>query len=75
MKKNILIVFLVITNIGFLVFSFAQMTIAKQQTKFANENWEKADLARQKLIVQQKTIDQQDSLIRELQKKLNLKNE
>ena len=75
MKKNIIIIFLILTNSGFIVFAMAQRTIAKHQTMIANRQFEitnrykiTIDSVRQKLILQQKTIARQDSIIKEITK-------
>ena len=73
MKKNIIISFLVITNILFIIFGYAQRTMLKHQFRFtnrqveiANQNKIALDSALQKISIQEKTIAHMDSVISEL---------
>ncbi len=76
MKKNLIIILLILTNLAFLALAYAQMTIAKKQTTIANRQWNLAnqykiesDSLKQELFVQQKTMADKDSIIM-YQKKL-----
>jgi hypothetical protein len=80
MKKNIIIILLILTNIGLFVYGFAQRTIVKfeykianQQIRIANQFRISVDSVHQILLKQQNTIDRQDSLITEYNKLLKLK--
>ena len=73
MKKNIIIIILIIIDIGFFLFAYAQMAITKHQKNLTIHQWEiakqskaAADSAKQKVMILQKIIDQQNTLISEL---------
>ena len=79
-KYIIIIIILIFIDIGFFIFGYAQMTIAKKQTWIAIHQKEiadqckiEADSAMQKIISLHKIIDHQDSLITDLKKLLNVK--